>query len=495
MNFYNHKLTISLVVSALLCLSSSVNAQQTNSTPVKRKSYTNASSGTMNMSMPTSSNDSTIDKILYPQFGQYSFYTSRYCGDGDVARYYAGNPQEDNGVGMTNASIVLGYWIDDGTSVVPTKDNWFASAYSVIATESDPVTKLYKANSKNEISALGALSSDYKALMNLARYAPEKKQYKFYAAAMMCKQFQDGGDPSKESPTAIQISNQLLGIAPEVENKLNSRNSENGLFDSLSVTVLASKDKFDFQIGHGQKVDNDFSEVAKEIFDTKYTDSENNTPSLGQVRAAFKDSLKLAEQQIEKCEAAVKNAKRKYWFEPFALNISCNSLLNSNATLLLKALSGEENSSVSSVDEFNDKKNKLINNFIVSAVQETIQDQIENSANFNQNKTRCFDPSQRYLNKLMASLVIPFKVSENGKYKIDTMPEMTLPEGNYALGAATKYYENENAIFMNFVSNKERPAVAFSKETRPDVDFNATLTFNFHVRDVGCHKGVFYCMR
>jgi hypothetical protein len=66
---------------------------------------------------------------------------------------------------------------------------------------------------------------------------------------------------------------------------------------------------------------------------------------------------------------------------------------------------------------------------------------------------------------------------------------MTLPEPNYALGAAAKYYNDENAVFMapgdGMIIDITQPL--------PSIGFGAGINFPMRVRDVGCSNGPTYC--
>jgi hypothetical protein len=148
---------------------------------------------------------------------------------------------------------------------------------------------------------------------------------------------------------------------------------------------------------------------------------------------------------------------------------------------------------VISMAVFKKYRDQVADNLAVAAILEEAQVLLEQDTNLNRNKTRCFDPSQRYLNKILASMVLPFEKKPDGNYKFGSVGKLLMPEPNYALGGAAPYYDNANAVFMNFITTKSRPGLEFSKSSQPEVDFSAALDFNFHLRDVGCSDGPFYC--
>lgn len=468
-----------------------------------KKSFSGIMSGTMKSGLPISTNNSFINRIIYPRGGEFLFYSSRWCGDSDVAHYYEKNAQEDSGKGAATVKMVLGYWIDDASaaSSVPTESNWFSIAYGTLDVNGSAISNLYRSSSGQKMSASKTLLNEYSRLMGLAKLAPAGKNLKLYSAAMVCHEYQglEGTEPEKEAPVATQISNQLVNSGSSLYAKMDSMSSDDKFEKAMKLDITYNKDQITLSVGSaGKTIANSYLEKAKSINNFSYpSNAKNPDYKVGNYRGDVSGLVSKIGALVTSCDQELSNSTKKYWFEPFALNITCNYLHKANLIDLKNKLNmqGADSDSNSVISEslFKKYRDQVADAVATAAVLDEAQKILEDDKNINRNKTRCFDPSQRYLNKILASMVLPFEKKADGGYSFGDLGKMSLPESNYALGGAEPYYKNDVAVFMNYKSVPKRPGLEFSRNEQPSMDFAAALDFNFHIRDIGCSDGPFYC--
>lgn len=477
-----------------------------------KKGFSSVMSGTMKSGLPTSTSASFINRIVYPRIGEFRFHVQRWCGDGDVASYYEKNPDEDWGQGEAAVKLVMGYWVSMETpstdptappaDSVPTEDSWFSVGYGTLQVNGSSTAMLYRANSKNSMSASKIISDEYTRLMGLAKFAASGKSYKFYSAAMLCHKFQDSDDAGleKATPLASQISGSLLDSGNSLQTKLAGMSVNDKFVKTMKISISHTKDKVEFAIsntGTGKDVTHSYIAHARFVKNFSYPLTVGPAKyTVSKYRNDVSPLISRISGVVDRCEQELANPEKKYWFEPFGLSISCNTLKKKNISALKDVLNmagaSADSETIISEAAFKNTRDQLADLLAIAALQEEAQVLVHNDSSLNQNKTRCFAPG-RYLNKVLASMALPFRKQDDGKYLLKDMGKFTLPESNYALGGATKYYKNSNAIFMNFADSGERPAVEFSRTSQPTVDFTAALGFNFNLRDVGCGDGPVFC--
>lgn len=506
-----------IVVSIFSALSLTVRAQSTapGVTPKKKEKFSSVMSGTMKLGLPTSTSASFIKRIMYPRAGEFLFYSTRWCGDGDVANYYQSNPQEDYGKGVPSVKLVLGYWVEDASASagLPDASNWYSVGYGSLDVNGSAITKLYRSNSNVQMSASKILRDEYANLMKLVKFAPNSKTYKFYSAAMICHEFQgvEGADPSVSSPTAVNISKSLMDAPTTILHHLDKISDKEKFSDSLKVCLSTSKgnsDKllitFNDPTCTGITISNSYMDSAKFVDSFDYPSGAAPIPgappskyTVADYRNDVAPLINRIANILSACNSEVASPTKKYWFEPFGLAASCNAIVASSLGSLKDKLnmsnSNPSDQNIISIGQFRKAKGEAADTILMAAALEASQSVLESNMAFNRNKTRCFDVGQRYLNKILASMAIPFEKKSASSYVLGSAGQMALPEPNYALGAATKYYVNSNAVFMNFLDVSKRPFVEFSKSSQPTLDFDAALDFNLHLRDVGCSDGPFFC--
>jgi hypothetical protein len=166
----------------------------------------------------------------------------------------------------------------------------------------------------------------------------------------------------------------------------------------------------------------------------------------------------------------------------------------SNLIQNLKADTKSSSDPALSIDEFNKIKIDLEAALSRSALVKQVQDSID-GLGLSKNKGRCFPVGRPYIETIIASLPYSFtqKITDQGTILVSiqgSKSEMTMPEPNYALGAAAQYYKNERAVFMS----DGDPMIIDITKTLPVISFGSGVTFPMHVRDVGCSNGPGYCI-
>ena len=138
--------------------------------PVQVRSY----EGTMRDNLPVSSSATKKTEILYPRPGEVSFSTQVWCGDGDVARYYGGHPNEAYLKGLSTQKIAMGYWVTTGNTKVPNASSWFLMGYGDILSTGGFAKELNLANTSNttksKMKVADVMRQELNKLKSLVKY-------------------------------------------------------------------------------------------------------------------------------------------------------------------------------------------------------------------------------------------------------------------------------------------------------------------------------------
>jgi hypothetical protein len=478
--------------------------EATTSKKIQVKSY----EGTMRDNLPVPSNASKKTEIFYPRPGEVSFSTQVWCGDGDVAHYYSAHPNEVYNKGASIQRLAMGYWVTSGSEKVPDPSSWFLMGYSDIASTKGFLNKIKRANSSAENQASVILTDELNKLKNqftvLSSIRDEKK-FNVYAGVMLCNSYQDnsGINTSKDSPTAATIADRLVDYYKNKSIK-DSKEILNGKIAKASFSGSEGLLNIQFVGGNSSNI---YDEALKKLKDLDCKDVciDSTNPSSGSSKTIsdYRDYLnkdKLVDRLItlsSTCKNQLKKGSVQYWWESVSMSLDCQEVGAIDFSNLIQNLKADTKSSSDpalSIDEFNKIKIDLEAALSRSALVKQVQDSID-GLGLSKNKGRCFPVGRPYIETIIASLPYSFtqKITDQGTILVSiqgSKSEMTMPEPNYALGAAAQYYKNERAVFMS----DGDPMIIDITKTLPVISFGSGVTFPMHVRDVGCSNGPGYCI-
>lgn len=494
-------------ISVLLGACFEAGAQTSAGSAPAKSVQVKAYEGTMRDNLPVPSNATKKTEILYPRPGEVSFSTQIWCGDGDVANYYAGHPNEVYNKGASEQRLAMGYWVTDGSTKVPKPESWFLMGYANIPSTKGFIGKLSLANSKSEAEASIVLTEELNKLKNqftVLSSSRDVKKFSVYAGVMLCNSYQDssGINPSKESPTAATIADKLVDY---YKNKSLDDLKKNQNFSSGKIakaTFNGSELSVQF-VGGDSKNGYDLALKVLDSLDCKgvCVDAASTSSDPPKKMSDYRDYVNKLGTQLtvlsKSCEDQLKKGSAAYWWESVSMTLDCQEIGQSSFSSLLGNLkrgSSSATASALSIEEFNKIKSDLRAPLLRAALMKQIQDSLQD-LNMAQNKGRCFPVGRPYIETIIASLPFSFsqKETEMGTPVVTiqgSKSEMTMPEGNYALGAAAQYYNNERAVFMSAGD----PMVIDITKGLPSIGFGAGIHFPMHVRDVGCSNGPGYCI-
>lgn len=412
-------------------------------------------------------------QIIYPRPGEIIFTTQKYCGDGDVANYYAQNPQEDYARGAASMALVIGYWVvPQGSSSLPTANNWFAMGYNDIGVGSY-TKELHRANKKAITKASVVYLDEISSVLKQVNRSSSKSTYNIYSATMICTKYTDinGSKPNFDTPTAAQIASSLIDISGNIKMMTGLSADKTKLnLDIQSDRIQMKSGGGGLFGGGGTTVDNAYQDLALRLDKADYPFDKMLVTQIQKAATDCKDRL-------------ANNGKINYWWESLPLDLTCQMMDVDQAQSLLTQLQNkDEKTAKEAVDP-------LLQLLMKTALMEQAQVQIQNDSSLVKNKISCVPPSGYYINTIMASLGFPYNSTNNYSFSISNPGNMSMPEGNYALGAYAAYRNDQKAVFMD---DQIKPMVVKGGVTY-DVLTDLGINFNLHVRDVGCGNGIMYC--
>jgi hypothetical protein len=457
--------------------------------------------GTMRDNLPIPTNASKKTEIFYPRPGEVSFSTQVWCGDGDVANYYAAHPNEVYNKGASTQRLAMGYWVTTGSQKIPDINSWFLMGYSDIPYTKGFLNELNLANSKNKIQAstiliqeLNKLKSQFSVLSTIR----DEKKINIYAGVMLCNSYQDtsGISPSKDSPTAATIGDKLVDY---FKNK--SLKDATQLVDGKIAKASFSEAEGGLTVQFvGGSSSNMYDAALKKLKDLDCKGvCDDSSKAMGDYRAFLNNNKLLdnLETLAASCQTQLKKGAPQYWWESVSMALDCQDIGGASFSDLILNFKGNNKSASDptlSLDDFNKIKNDLNITLSRSALLKQVQDSLDGQ-NLSRNKGRCFPVGRPYIETLIASLPFSFtqKTTELGTVVASiwgSKSEMTMPEPDYALGAAAQYYKNDRAVFMSAGD----PLIVDITKGLPVISFGAGVNFPMHVRDVGCSNGPGYCI-
>ena len=473
---------------------------------VQVKSY----EGTMRDNLPVPSNATKKTEILYPRPGDVSFSTQVWCGDGDVANYYAGHPNEAYNKGASTQRLAMGYWVTDGSGKIPSKDSWFLMGFGDIASTGGFTKQLYLANtSKTQMKVSEILSQELNKLKNqfsVLSSSRDVKTFNVYAATMLCNSYPEksGTANSSDSPTGASVANKLIDYYKNQSSKDVVSHSDlydgsvvvkataSGVEGALSVSFSkgSSSNTYDHALSQLRALD------CKDFCIDPSKSSSDPAKNMGDYRGYVKGLLDNLTILSSSCQTQLKKGSNQYWWESVPLSLDCQNVGDASFVSLVKNLNGDSKSSSDealSLEDFNKIKSDLRVVLGRASLMRQVQDSLK-SQDLSQNKGRCFPVGRPYIETVMASLPFSFSTTKSslGTPVVTVQGsngEMTLPEPNYALGAAAKYYKDENAVFM---APGDAMLVDITQPL-PVIGFGTGINFPMRVRDVGCSNGPTYC--
>lgn len=456
-------------------------------------------------------------EIVYPRPGEILFTASKYCGDGDVANYYANNPGEDYAKGAAVVKLAMGYWVAESENAIPNQSNWFAMGFNDLPTNGH-TKKTFLANSSNEMMASQVYMSEMSNLFTQLKSSSAKKDFYVYSAAMVCVNYTNGNGvkPKTQTPTASVIASNLISLSNNALAKVSGSKNNN-----LKVSINIQPTNIQFDVGSGKDIGSSFKNSGQSIesinsnpphrqktvtYDCSSTDAKGNVVpatcsrqedipyNVGDIRGATKGAVYGARPLVDACKATLKDGGSiKYWWESLPLELTCQTLKPDLVSDWLDQLEmkGQSDSSgnVISEGQINSLKDQISKQLAAAALMDYVQSTLNSDPNLTKNKLACFPATGNYINKVMASLGFPYKAQAANSFKIDSPTEMTHPEPNYALGGYAPYRNDAKAIFMSDAASPMK--VTAGKQY--NVQTNFTLNFHFHIRDVGCSDGTFFC--
>ncbi|GIL17834.1 MAG: hypothetical protein BroJett040_15850 [Oligoflexia bacterium] len=439
--------------------------------------------------------------IAFPRGSELIFTATTYCGDGDVAAYYASNPQEDSAVGMRTFPVAVGYWFEPVGSAagLPRPENWHLIGSGTVSANSI-TNKLKRANSTTEDSAYEVVMTEITQALAQLSAAPSGQSYKLSAAAMICRSFQDssGVAVSQDSPTSGKIAAFLIQSKLTMRTMAQQFLSEKRLAELLNVNQLPMNIEYQngqllfSQSGSGHQSDYE-KNVLSEFRELKYPSSAKNW---GEFRDAIKNQLSRIQAAVNAEKNRFSNTQTRFWWEGVPLNLT-SQLIDSNALqrAIDHLMGGDIPDSSRSLPSQNEYES-LVKEFAVQILPSVMMESAQSEFNFNttryvKNKARCFPVGEMYINKILASYGFRMSVGSSNNVTMTDPGGISHPEGNYALGGYAPYRSDTNAVFMNSLGS----VLSVTLEAGKNYYFSipSAQYFKFHLRDIGCGDGIFYC--
>lgn len=469
--------------------------------------------GTMRDNLPLPSNATKKTEILYPRPGEVSFSTQVYCGDGDVANYYAAHTNEAYLHGLSTQKVAMGYWVTSGSERVPDASSWFLMGFGDIASTGGFTNQLHLANtlannSKTQMKVSEILRQELSKLKNqfsVLNSSRDVKTFNVYAGTMLCNSYEDssGTANASNSPTGASIANSLIEYFKTHSEKdvvshsdlydgsVVAKATASGVEGALSVSFSkgSSSNVYDQALSKLRALD------CKDICLDPDKSSSGPAKNMGDYRGYVKGLLDNLTILSSSCQTQLKKGSNQYWWESVPLSLDCQNVGDASFASLVKSLSGDSKSSgdeALSLEDFNKIKSDLRVKLGRASLMRQLQDSLK-SQNISQNKGRCFPVGRPYVETVIASLPFSFTATKSslGTPVVTIQGSksvMTMPEPNY-ISIAGRYYQNENAVFM-------APGDAMIMDITqppPSISFGAGINFPMHVRDVGCSNGPTYC--
>lgn len=468
-------------------------------------------SGTMGSTLPGVNDIFKNDFILNLRPGEGLFTSKRWCGDGDVASYYAAHPKETNANGQVSEKVVLGYWVSDvSTRAVPDEKSWFMFGYGELPIDDGNLSTLSKPNESSPVPIGSLVRTEADLILkqlDTARPTLPGKPHYVYFAAMLCNNLEDSSGASVPSgsfsPRASSLASGLITYLNDIaENDVDS-NLDDLAQNKKKVSVSFLKnDRTPVKVNFvgGSVSQSNFGSALDSLNSLAYPSVKAPAVlKMGDYRSAI-GSVKSKLTQLKAfCSGEIIKTDNEFWWESVPLHLTCKNIVGANYSAKIDSLNGgsaDDTSPPVSQSDFKDIKASLMRIVGSSEILTQVQADIKNQG-LTQNKARCFPIGGRpYIETVIASL--PFTVEapviagSKITYSIGgPKSEMTHPEGNYISIAASVYYPNAGAVFMAPGNPME---VTTPLPPNRIFDFSKTL-FQFHVRDVGCSNGPTYCHR
>lgn len=211
-------------------------------------------------------------------------------------------------------------------------------------------------------------------------------------------------------------------------------------------------------------------------------------------------------------EMAKVPASKEFWFDVLPLHLQCQFIsppnLNSYSTALRLGGICPSSSAVVSETDWRLYRAKIMGEIAVGAIIYEAEKKIASDGAYMKNKARCFPVGRPFNETVLGSMAVPYKFQVNNHMKFSDVGSMSMPEPNYALGAAGQYYSDPTrAVFNNTATaaaaatgaasavTDQFPKIKIDNQTYKTFyyDDGGSLMFSFNVRGLQSGAGGAQC--